>query len=150
MWFFAPSTFLLVLVSSVLGNPIDTANIGSSNVANISSIDVVNASSIDAGALGPTCTRAREFLRFDYRLNIPHLPKNRKISKVCDLLWLYLSQKSMCTVSSPHGCGAVNGGNNTLEWWFHTSTLCNTGMVENAFWLATSKNAYGEVKCKKE
>lgn len=102
-------------------------------MVNVSFIEVFNDSSIDEPGPPPTCTRARTFLRFYYKLGISNVPNSHPIPGVCEDLWRGPKHWGACAVSSPHGCGTVAGGNNNLEWWFHTSGFCNMGMVENAF-----------------
>lgn len=151
----APSASILVLASSVLASPIDVSPVDVSPVdaspLNASSIDVssIDVRSIDVATAGPTCTRDRTDLRYFYKIGIPNLPDRGTISHICANLWLELDMWALCVVTTPHGCEAASGSNSSLEWWFHTSKLCDTGRVEAAFFHATLENRWGGVKCKK-
>jgi hypothetical protein len=66
------------------------------------------------------------------------------ISSVCHNLWKGLGKFSACSASKT-SCGA-QGPNNDLVWVFEVPTVCNSGMVESAWWEGT-KNTWGGVSC---
>lgn len=66
------------------------------------------------------------------------------VSGVCGGLWDNLKGWSQCAASATF-CG-VKGELNDLKWEFTVPSICNSGMVESAWWEAT-RNAYGGVTC---
>lgn len=143
MYFLAPAAIMLVFISSVLAGPIDTANIETVTVPTT----IQNVTDPDP----PYCTRLRQpTLRFYYTINIPYVPEPHTIEKICGNLWHELKKWPGCVVSPKNGCGPVEGGNRTLEWYFHTAMFCNAGMVRSAYWEATYKGSFGDIKyCQK-
>lgn len=136
MRIFALAASTLVLTSSVVTNPIDAAT------ADIVTVPTINQTVTDPK---PWCTRNRKMFpiwRFEYKVEIPHVPESHPIDEVCGRLWKQLKDWPLCIVSSPHGCWQQN---RTLKWHFHTHNWCNKGMVESAFWGATNEAMWGHI-----
>ncbi|TEA12008.1 hypothetical protein C8034_v006841 [Colletotrichum sidae] len=88
------------------------------------------------------CIRSANGGSVFWEIKIDRVPD---VGKVCHYLWQGLRRHIACVVTQPNGCDSPFDGDE-LYMYFTTSLVCNTGMVESAFWHATS-NDYGPVDC---
>ncbi|POS72626.1 hypothetical protein DHEL01_v208982 [Diaporthe helianthi] len=100
----------------------------------------------------PVCWSLKYALDVNWKISISPVPKD-DIGPLCHELWKGLKRHWLCTVFRPNDCGAwrndsTPGGEplDGVRWHFHTTALCNPGMVESAYWEATH-NKYGVIQC---
>lgn len=134
----AASTFILVLASSVLASPIDTAN--------ASSIYVANSSHVEALSEDNSCSNSPRFMRYAWNIWIPRAMEEN-VDGLCSRLWTEIDDFAGCVVSIPNYCRRAPADPHRLVMVFHTSLFCQPWMIEKAFWRATG-NRWGEVHCR--